>query len=347
MANCNTLFQEYNTIIRLPDNKRQELIIVRDNLRTRLRDGYLIVSHGFKHQHQLISQTQGSFIMDTIITPIRRDYDLDDGIYFIGRLSKNQRPKPSEFHDWVKQALDRGFDDIEKIIDKDTCIRVIYKDGFHVDLPIYYADNIDSPDLAHKIKGWTLSNPIEFIAWFEDKIQSGFLRSFIYETKMFAEYEKWSSDIRKNDHQLRRIVRYLKSWGDLRREEMPCGIVLTILAANNYSPHERDDISLKETLINIRQSLQQKFECLRPTTPAGEDLLETYKNKDAFLNYLNTFIVNANKALEEQNHKKACEHWQKSLGDRFPCYLAKDEKISNYATIGLGAAAAGSRPYGH
>lgn len=347
MANSNSLFHTYNSIIKLSDEKRLELVKVRDNLRVRLKTGYQIVSGGFNYQHQLDFQSQGSFVMDTIIRPLRDDYDIDDGVYFIGLMEKNMRPSPQEFHDWVRQALDRGHDDIEEIIDKPTCVRVKYKDGFHVDIPIYYASNLNSPDLADKVRGWILSHPIEFIVWFEEKVNSGFQRGFILETKLYLEFEKWTNDIRKADHQLRRIVRYLKSWADLRREEMPCGLIMTILAANHYYPHDRDDISLKETLVKIHAELTKPngFKCERPTTPQGEDLFVGYKNKEPFLKYLGYFIDNAKRALEEPNDKKACEYWQKSLGDRFPCHLAKGESTSNTTTLGLALGASTSRPW--
>jgi len=303
MANCNFLFTEYNRVIRLSDFKRQELLIVRNNLRTRLQNGYVGTSKKFGLNHQLIHQSQGSFVMDTIIVPLRDDYDIDDGLYFIGSLDKKSRPAPSQFHQWVMDALDNGHDDIEKIIDKSTCVRVLYKSGFHVDIPIYYADNVDCPDLADKSNGWILSHPIEFIDWFERKIASGFQKAFITEARMFDEFERWTSDIRKQDHQLRRIVRYLKAWGDLRREEMPCGLIMTILAANNYHQHDRDDIALKETLVNIYATLNRSFKCERPTTPEGEDLLKNYPHKEAFMKYLGYFIDNAKKALEEANGK--------------------------------------------
>lgn len=346
MANCHNLFQDYNSKIRLSDTKRNELIIVRNNLRSRITDGYNVINDSIVRQHRLEFQSQGSFVMDTIIVPKHDDYDIDDGVYFIGYLSQSARPEPKLFHKYIILALDRGYNDIEKIVDKATCVRVIYKDRYHVDIPIYYADNLEHPDLANVEKGWILSNPIELIAWFEDKIQSGFKTAFLYESRLYDEYNKWTSDIRKNDHQLRRIVRYLKSWGDLRREEMPCGLIMTILAANHYSPHERDDVALKETLINIEASLRKDFVCKRPTTPVGEDLFKTYENKAAFMNYLCQFIENAKKALEEPNQKTACSFWQKSLGDRFSCVSASNTFNIGSSTAALAAGVGSQRPWG-
>lgn len=345
MANLHTVFSKYNQIIRLADDKRTELILVRNSLRSRIQKRHEQFAGIIKLYTQLEFQSQGSFVMDTIITPVHDDYDLDDGIYFIGQLSKDKRPEPELFHKMVVDAIGVNFDEVEKIVDKETCVRVLYKSGFHIDLPIYYAGNKECPDLAHKVKNWILSNPVEFIAWFEEKARSGFQKSFLYESAMFDKYERWLTDIRKKDVQLRRIVRYLKSWGDLRREEMPCGLIMTILATNHYYEHDRDDISLKETLILIEASLRKSFKCERPTTPVGEDLLAGYKNKDAFMKYLGYFIENAKNALTESDPQKACAHWQKSLGDRFPCHVAP-QIITPSTASGLIAGGYSSKPYG-
>ncbi len=348
MANLHPVFSEYNKIARLSDDKRAELILVRESLRGRIQKRHEQFAGLQKPYTDLEFQSQGSFVMDTIITPLRGDYDLDDGIYFIGNLAAGKRPEPAVFHKMILQAIGAGYDDVEKIIDKDTCVRVIYKDGFHIDLPIYYAGNKECPDLAVKSADWILSNPIEFIAWFEEKAQSGFKKAFLYEAKLFSEYERWLTDVRKGDVQLRRLVRYLKCWGDLRREEMPCGLIMTILVTNNYYEHERDDISLKETLVLIEASLRKSFVCERPTTPVGEDLLASYKNKDAFMKYLHQFIENAKHAILESDAQRACKHWQKSLGERFPCSFAAsiDTSSSFIYTGGLAAGASSSKPWG-
>ena len=346
MANLHPVFSKYNQIIRLADDKRTELILVRNNLRTRIQKRHEQFAGNIKQYDDLEFQSQGSFVMDTIITPVHDDYDLDDGIYFIGKLPPEKRPDPEIFHKVIIEAIGANYNDVEKMIDKATCVRVLYKSGFHIDLPIYYADNKECPDLADKIRKWILSNPVEFIAWFEDKARSGFQKAFLYESALYDKYERWLTDIRKKDVQLRRIVRYLKSWGDLRREEMPCGLIMTILATNHYYEHERDDIALKETLVLIEASLRKSFKCQRPTTPVGEDLFDSYKNKDAFMKYLGYFIENAKNALMESDPQKACQHWQKSLGDRFPCHVAPKIIVPATTTSALAAGGYSSKPYG-
>lgn len=332
MANCNNLFLHYNQSIRLSEPKRQILRTVRNNLRKKLQENFA----SFEFNESLEFHSQGSFVMDTIITPKDDDYDLDDGVYFLGPLSKDKRPSTKAFHDAVFKAVGQD-ENYATVIDKVTCVRVGYsKEGFHIDLPIYYADSVTNPNLADLTQGWILSNPIEFIDWFENKVQSGFKKGFILESAMYDEYQQWLSDIRKHDAQLRRIVRYLKGWADELRGEMPPGIVMTILAAENYVSDERDDNALYFTLMEIRKFLLNNgFQCPRPTTPINEDLFASYSEtkKQYFKDRLETFINSGAQALANDNQKYACLKWQKHLGNRFPCALAIDgiEGASQFA----------------
>jgi hypothetical protein len=335
MANSHSLFQIYNSAIKLPEHDREKLIQARNSLRDRMKRTYLNLPEEDKKTHSIEFQSQGSFVMDTIIRPYESDFDLDDGVYFIGSLTEEQRSNTQIFHDIITKAIDKN-NGIEEIIDKSTCVRVKYDSkyenqnlGFHIDIPIYYAENYETPELAHIEEGWIESSPVEFIAWFEEKTKSGFQKAYLFESVKYAEsYEKWLSDIRKKDCQLRRIVRYLKSWADLKRKEMPCGIIMSILAANNYIENERDDIALRDTLTSINKDLEaNNFTCYRPTPKRGEDLFAKtpQSEKYYFKKALESFIISANQALNNPNSKEACLKWQLHLGNRFPCNLAKDE----------------------
>ncbi|TDQ16645.1 hypothetical protein DFQ04_2767 [Algoriphagus boseongensis] len=334
MANCHNLFLDFNRRIQLSEEKRITLIEARDSLRTRISSSFFGITKKDNFNHKLDFQSQGSFVMDTIIQPKDDDFDLDDGIYLIGSLNKKDRPSVKQYHKWVIESIGQ-FSGVEKIEEKTSCIRVKYKNlsgkdaGFHIDLPCYYTDNIECPDLGCLENEWTLSNPVEFIEWFEKKTESGFKKAFLYESLSFKnEYKSWLSDIRKKDVQLRRIVRYLKAWGDELRGEMPPGIVMTILAGENYCPNERDDLSLRDTLTSIKSWLHGNgFKCPRPTEPKGQDLFENYSDtrKKYFSDRLDSFINRAKQAINNQNQKEACLLWKQSLGNRFPCSLAIDE----------------------
>src|SRR5690348_6388854 len=156
MADCNHLFHHYNSAIRLDNEKRKVLINERNALRQRMQQGFLQLPEAQRNGHILEHYSQGSFEMDTIITPLNDDYDLDDGVYFRGYLKPAQRPESSFFHNLVIASI-KSPGDFKSINDRDTCVRVDYNSGFHIDLPIYYAEHHDCPDLAHIKKGWILS----------------------------------------------------------------------------------------------------------------------------------------------------------------------------------------------
>jgi hypothetical protein len=354
MADCHYLFSNFNQIIRLTEERRHALMTARDDLKQRIISSFNSIKSQLPSVHGLEFQTQGSFIMDTIINPISEDYDLDYGVYFIGSLFRDQRPSTKTFHDFVKLSVESSNPYVLKVMDKDTCVRAMYKEGFsylfenrsnkltkgfHIDLPMYYSTTKKSPDLAHLKKSWITSDPVEFIQWFEEKVKSGFKAEYIYERKLYSvQYDNWKENIRRQDAQLRRIVRYLKAWCDYRCNsngtDMPCGIILTILAAENYVPNERDDISLRDTLIKIQTKLQSKFICMRPTTPTEDDLLKKYEHKTYFMGELSSFIDSAKQAINEGNEKRACGKWQSKFGNRFSCAMARDydENASSFAS---------------
>lgn len=331
MANCHEIFNKYNSVIKLSDQDRNKLKSSRNELRERIRTE---CQKTLTQDNELKFQTQGSYIMDTVINSIDEDFDIDDGVYFIGNINQNERfGLEQKFHNLIIEAIDKN-KVREEIIDKPTCVRVKYFKkngddlGFHIDLPIYYKEGTKTPELANTRKKWTNSDPVLFIEWFELKARSDFEKSYLLEYEVNKEkYSVWSNDIRKKDVQLRRIVRYLKAWGDFRKKEMPSGIMMTILGAENFSSDERDDIALRDTLLRIRNFLAQNgFKCPRPTIPIGEDLFSDLSQgeKDYFKNALDSLIESANKAIEFDTQIEACKEWKKHFGERFPCQLASE-----------------------
>jgi hypothetical protein len=206
---------------------------------------------------------------------------------------------------------------------KTTCVRVIFADGHHLDLPIYYKDG-NIPELAHKSKGWIDSDPKEFYEWFNNKANT----------------------------QLKRIVRYLKAWKNYRETNntnlsLPSGFILTILATNNFVSDDKDDIAFKKTVESIKSELDLNFTCYRPTTPSNEDLFEDYSEtkKNNFMNALEGLKNACNNASEEKNYKKATEYLQNHFGDRFPSGEDKDEENHKNDLASAIGTSFGTKPY--
>jgi len=292
MANTHNIFIEFNKKIRLSKAKKDSLRTSRNALRDKIKKDFASDA-----DYSPVFKSQGSFPMDTIVEPISKGkYDLDDGVHF--DVKEKPKESTSTFHKWIYDAVG---DHTDKVTDKNPCVRVIFSDGHNVDLTIYYRIGSNHPFLAHKKNGWSESDPQEFITWFNNKLDE--------------------------QKQLRRIVRYLKAWCDYKSLAATTGLILTILAAENYSEAERDDIALLNTLKNIQSKLKFSFACYRPTTPSYEDLLKNCSetDKNSFLSALDSFIKSGEQAVTHKNQKDACEKWEKHFGDRFPTSMAEDE----------------------
>ena len=287
MSNCHNLFQTFNGNLSITTSKKDKLMTSRDNLRDMIRKYFSEKHPAYKPKFR----GQGSYSLGTMIRTKEDTCDLDNGVYFF--------PKPKEtettMQNWVWDAVENATS--EKPQHRSKCVRVIYKGDYHIDLPVYYKESetndSENPHLAIKDTGWSKSDPKEFTKWFKDQ--------------------------KDKEGQLVKIVRYLKAWCDNRAKKMPTGLTMSVLASRNIKNNDRDDICLKDTLKEIKSSLNANWVCKMPTTPQ-DDLLENYTgDKDYFFESINAFIDDATKAIEqESNQLKATKLWQKHLGSYFP-----------------------------
>lgn len=315
MLDLNKLFEDFHDEISLTKTYKDKITKGRDALRTRI--GNKFEEKGRKKPQHC---TQGSYAMRTAIMPTGDDeFDLDNGVYLKGySIEQDDWPSTQTVHTWVKDAVNGHTSNPP--IDKNTCVRVVYEDKYHIDLPIYImGENSDGDSiayLAHKSKGWIESDPKAFTNWFQ-----GFVND--------------------NGQQIRHMVKYLKAWKDHKNIDIK-GMAITILVCNNFSvTANRDDISLLDTVTNIIDSLEDSFHCYKPVTPTDEDLFadisETSKN--SILNGLNNLKRKLDIAINEKsNEKEATDILRTVFGDRFPDGedVNKDISEKTVAPINLG-----------
>jgi hypothetical protein len=309
MANLDTLFKQFDKELNITKTKKDALMQSKNNLRDEIREHFL-KNHPMYNPVFFI---QGSYKLKTLIRTKDDTCDLDDGVYF------NDNPDEvsgTTLQRWVKEAVDGVTDATPE--HKKKCIRVVYKAGYNIDLPVLvFNEETDAhPNLAVKNVDFQLDDPKEFV----------------------LEFRRVKTD------QMVRMVKYLKSWCDYKRQDMPSGLAMTVLTMNHFLSNVRDDVALKFLLIEIEKELKRTFKCVMPTTPK-DDLFENYSEtkKNNFLDNLSKFIEDAKKAIEEKNKLKASKLWKKHLGDRFPEGEDEDEETSSGAKLisTIGA----SRPY--
>jgi hypothetical protein len=319
MANCHKNFliatDSYHSSISLDDTKKEFLKISKKNLRKHIKNKFQE-----KDRPTIKFQTQGSFSMDTAVNPLDGDYDIDDGLYFKPQL--DNRPNPETVHTWVVEAA-KSYKTVDPPIDKNRCVRVPFKAGYHVDIPIY--DLIENsngtllPELAIKGDGWQCSDPKKLSEWFQDRVS-------------------------QTNSELRRLVRYFKAWTDYQNQsdqyKMPSGMVLTILASEEYQYDDRDDVAFAQTAAGILQRIKYDESIPNPVDKS-EDLREriTDPQFENFKTRLDTLVQHSETALNHESAEEAAKkNWQKVLGDRFPVIEdaeKKGEKAKTQKTAGI------------
>lgn len=312
MANCHHLFGEFNTEISLTSNKKTKMTTSKDGLRERIR------KHFKEHHPEYVPKfyIQGSYKMKTGIRTKDDICDLDDGVYFF----RTPDVTATTLQNWIWDAVN-GYTSTTPEHRK-KCIRNIFSGDYEIDIPVYYKIDGQEYKLAVKNNGWEDSDPKALIDWFNNNKDA--------------------------NGKMNKAIKELKAWCDHKRNKMPSGLAMTILAMNAKGKivlNDRDDILLTDILREIKKTLAQKFECIVPVTPK-DDLFADYDTtrKNNFLNNLDSFLADAEAALKEPNQLKASRLWQKHLGTRFPDGEDKNEQTNSSAATTSGAAL--SRPWG-
>lgn len=301
MADLHGEFETFHDRIALTSGKKDSLRKSRDAIRERIwkyfREKLEVKAPKF--------HGQGSFAMITTVNPLDGEFDIDDGIYLqhLDETDDREWPTPETVHRWLLEATEDHTN--EKSIDKRTCVRVRYAGQYHVDLPSYAILN-GAYMLAEKgEKGWHRSDPKALTDWFKESVK-------------------------KDGEQLRKVVRYLKSWTDFqagRRGKMPSGLILTVIATQNFRSDGRDDVSLAETANAISNVVSPVF-CVYNPVDSEEELTArlTEEQKIRFQEAVSDLASDAAGAIDTDDREEASRLWRKQLGARFPA-IEKDNNI--------------------
>ena len=313
MANCNNLFQDFHEEISIGKTKMERMMNSKNGLRKRIRQWFKDNHPDYEPKFYI----QGSYKMKTGIRTKDDICDLDDGIYFL----REPDVTSTTLQTWVWNAVD-GYTSTSPEHRK-KCIRSIFAGDYEIDHPVYYKIEGQNYRLAIKNAGFEDSDSKEMVDWFNRQKDA--------------------------DGKLIRTVKYLKAWCDNIRNKMPSGLAMTILASNaknNIVLNNRDDITLKDILKEIKKALDANFECIVPAIP-NDDLFADYNEtrKNNFLTALTNFTEDAEKALKEENQLTSSKLWKKHLGNRFPEGEDKKDESKSQHAAAIAAGAARSNPW--
>jgi hypothetical protein len=309
MADIQRYFEQFHQMIRadyktdstLRERREGILQLLRDRLSEEKRPSF----------RKLL---QGSYRMRTGVKPVEDlEYDIDVGL----RFEVPPDEKASSVRSWVYEAVKNRTQTVEE---KSSCIRVGYAAGYHVDLVIYRtsktASGKENFELGCK-DDWRPANPRELLQHFK----SG-LKTF-----------EGAADSLTGTNQLRRIVRYLKRWGDeaIPREsgDKPSGLAYTLLVISQVAPAvtadgNPDDLQVLELLCR-KLDQPERISAFKPT-PEYEDVFGGLS--DAAMGALKVRFRAMQTALisakSDADPVSACETLHKVFGRDFPVPKPED-----------------------
>lgn len=290
-SNCHDTFQVFNQNLNIPSSKRQLLIQSRQAIENKLKEYF----KGKGTSEVPKTWIQGSYKLGTIIRTKLDTCDVDMGIYFF--------IKPTVEPATLLQNVNRALNDhtTGALSIKRKCVRVNYAGNFHIDIPVYYRDQIKNRQwLATKELGWEESDPKLFWDWFKYKTAG--------------------------KPQLIRVIRYAKAWLNnyavKTRRKAPSGLALTIWYIKNFVPHQRDDASFFYSSLRLLEQLSGPvgvWDCRMPVKP-NDDLIirvDEFQRRN-FKDGLKQMLEEATGAVIADSKEAAAGIWKTIFGKWFP-----------------------------
>jgi hypothetical protein len=289
MANCNDLFQQFLSEITILKSQRDNLQKGKEAIRE-------IIKKYFSDELEIKEPEfflQGSYALKTMVRPLgKEDYDLDDGVYLQHTDDDISTPTPTTASSWIFEAVRKH---TKKTENKKNCIRVVYADNYHIDLPVYREINGRLYLGTLKDNKWVPSDAKSFNEFFYNRLEK--------------------------TEQMRSCIKYLKAWKDFNGCYLK-GIHITALVSINHAAEDdRDDLSLMRTSANMIRYLQDNRQIINPIDDK-ENLINNWDKKrlDSAIESIESLYEKAKQAIDTDDKNEASKLWCKAFGDRFPKY---------------------------
>jgi hypothetical protein len=286
--------------ITLSTDERTEMRERRNTGRRRLQIGL----EEEEHSQPKITCTQGSYAMHTMVQDPDCDYDIDDGIYFVeddlvDELGFPLTPQEAKERVCAALSRDKRFANPAEVLPK--CVRQIYNEGYHIDMPIYRIrkedDGQGGKQEVFELAGdgsWDASDARKTTRWFRQEVST---RNEAHEDE---------------GEQMRRVSRLTKGFARSRadwKDETTSGIVITKLVVDHFVPSNgRDDEALLETWKAIEAQLKVSTEVAHPVN--ASNLAEEGNTKVSFFKDKLSWALDELAILEDDcTRSEAREAW--------------------------------------
>lgn len=269
-----------------------------------LRD-FLIPYIRKTHAYTLKTWIQGSYKYRTLIRPLAKEesYDLDLGVYFL--TEEVEGTSASSLREMISDGLTAYMEVCENVkkIEKQRkrCLRIVYKDDFHIDIPVYILDeDSDLRTLAVLPDDWEQSDPKQLYMWFKQTV---------------PESERPA---------VRRLIQYIKGWAivafRLNQGAAISSITTTVLAARFYSSLPSTFISWndEERLIEfvkwMKNELAEEFRVNNPINLTENLCRIENANKSFTTDKINILRAAVEQAEAAETCDEAIIAWEQAFG---------------------------------
>jgi hypothetical protein len=250
---------------------------------------------------------QGSYRLGTTVRPILgNEYDLDFVIEV--QMPWNSSIDAMAFLKQIYNRLRENDVYKDKVELKNRCVRINYKDDFHMDIlpsyPVGYVGNINVKVPDRKTEYWKDSAPKGYADWFEDCCK--YLSILLEKAAKVEELPEETPFEMKPP--LKRAVQLIKRFRDIYFEDVPdkapISIVLTTLAGLHYNKSESVFLTIKYILNAIANEINKAdkmIEVYNPVNPA-EKLSERWDTDKSLYKSFKDFVMVFNQEwLELEN----------------------------------------------
>ena len=232
----------------------------------------------------------GSFRLKTTVKPLKgNEYDLD----FVVEIPKKETMTPQQLYDHIFRILSNDGVHNHMIEKKSRCIRVNYKNDFHMDIMPGKVFNVATKEIIvpdRELKGWYHhSNPIRYAEWFEEQAKTRIAE--LHKKGIFAESAEPLSEqeMASKLEPLRRATQLIKRYRDVycdKNGKVPVRSIVLCTLLGNISSEYFSEISIINdfcTYVNtqISYSGREPFEVRNPVV----DELLTEKWEENKRNY--------------------------------------------------------------
>lgn len=257
MHDCSDdVYAHHDEEVTLPQSHRNSMSARRNANRERLKKG-------LKDQGKpapLEFKSQGSYAMKTMVQHPDKKYDIDDGVYFDKAVLVGERGAEMsslQVRQMVRDAVDDGGFNTPPEVRK-NCVRIYYKAGYHVDMPVYRRvvinDSFGNETVCYELASaeWKRSDARDVTEWFDKENNA-------------------QSPDQENGRQLRRITRQIKKFAKSRDTwsyQVLSGFGITKLITECFRGNaDREDAALYETMKAVRDRLNFSLIVAHPVTP--------------------------------------------------------------------------------